>query len=108
MMNIHEQLFELKQKFETAQYDFLKEKAAMLTALRSRDQNKDGWKRYRDCQAMYSSANKFLNLLEYEVNTACSYANPKNKNVEDVKFAFSFFEDAWQKAKEAAFFGVLH
>lgn len=98
-----EQLDQLRAEFASLRDEFIREKESMVSAV----DNRRDWKKSRDCKIRYASATKFMHIAEYEVNTACSYANPKNKNIEDVEYAINWFRDNWYKAREAAFWAVL-
>lgn len=87
-----------REKFSVEQKSFLK-------TMREKEVSKAGWKRYRDCQALFSTADKYLNEAHMEALSAVK--RPTMKSINKINHSLEMFDQTWQNARQWALIGAL-
>ena len=101
----YNEVFELMKHIETTKETFLEEQQKFLKAMRNKQVNKDSWRRYRDCQALYSTAEKYLNQAHSTALIAAK--KPTQKSITNINYNLSLFDITWTQARHYSFIGVL-
>lgn len=104
-IEIYNTVFELMKEIESTKETFLEEQQTFLKAMRDKQVNKDSWRRYRDCQALYSTAEKYLNQAHSTALIAAK--KPTQKSITDINYNLSLFDITWTQARHYSFIGVL-
>jgi hypothetical protein len=101
----YDTVYNLLLEVEQNREKFTKEQQSFLKAMREKEVSKAGWKRYRDCQALFSTADEYLNEAHIEALTAVK--RPTIKSINKIIHNLELFDQTWQNARQWALIGVL-
>ena len=87
-----------REKFDT-------EEKSLLKSMREKEASTTGWKRYRDCQSLFRTADKYLQLAHNEALLAVK--RPTDKSIRSISHNLEMFDHAWQNARQWALIGAL-
>ena len=97
----------LENHINTVALEFNNEQMTILKSLKLQNSVKsvDGWRVYRDLQAMFSEANVYLTIAHQSLEQAAN--KPNKKNIDAVEDALEFFDKRWQEAIHLSMIGIL-
>jgi len=97
----------LENHINTVALEFNNEQMTILKSLKLQNGVKsvDGWRVYRDLQAMFSEANVYLTIAHQSLEQAAN--KPNKKNIDAVEDALEFFDKRWQEARHLSMIGIL-
>jgi len=101
----YDTVYNLLLEVEQNREKFTKEQQSFLKAMREKEVSKAGWKRYRDCQALFSTADKYLSQAHMEALTAVK--RPTVKSINKINHNLEMFDQSWQNARQWALIGAL-
>ena len=95
----------LENHINTVALEFNNEQMTILKCLKNGVKSVDGWRVYRDLQAMFSEANTYLTIAHQSLEQAAN--KPNNKNIDAVEDALEFFDKRWQESRHLSMIGIL-
>jgi len=95
----------LENHINTVALEFNNEQMTILKSLKNGVKSVDGWRVYRDLQAMFSEANTYLTIAHQSLEQAAN--KPNKKNIDAVEDALEFFDKRWQEARHLSMIGIL-
>lgn len=101
----YDQVFNLLKQVEETKEKFEVENHSLLKTMRDKETSKEGWKRYRDCQALFSTAEKYLNQAHSEALLAVK--RPTDFSIRKINHNLEMFDNSWQTARQWALIGAL-
>ena len=101
----YDAVYKLLVEVEQNREKFDKEEMSLLKSMREKQVSTQGWKRYRDCQALFRGADKYLQLAHNEALLAVK--RPTDKSIKIISHNLEMFDQAWQNARQWALIGVL-
>ncbi len=101
----YDTVYNLLLEVEQYREKFTNEQQSFLKAMREKEVSKQGWKRYRDCQALFSTADKYLSQAHMEALTAVK--RPTLKSINKINHNLEMFDQSWQNARQWALIGAL-
>jgi|TARA_R110000796_G_scaffold187218_1_gene304112 hypothetical protein len=104
-LTVNNSAYNLLSEVEQHKEQFNIEKLSLLKSMREKQVSAAGWKRYRDVQKMFSTADEYLNEAHIEALSAVK--RPTIKSINKIFHNLELFDQTWQNARQWALIGVL-
>ena len=104
-INTYNTVFELMKHIESTKETFIEEQQQFLKVMRDKEVTRDGWRRYRVCQVLFSNAEKYLSQAHSIALMAAK--RPPQKSITEINYSLNLFDITWTQARHYSFIGVL-
>jgi len=101
----YDTVYNLLVEIEGYRGKFDDEQHSLLKTMRDKEVSREGWKRYRDCQALFSNADKYLSQAHSEALLAVK--RPTDTSIRKIKKNLDMFDETWQNARQYSLLGAL-
>lgn len=101
----YDAVYNLLLEVEQSREKFDVEQHSLLKTMRDKETSREGWKRYRDCQALFSTADKYLSQAHSEALLAVK--RPTDTSIRKIRHNLEMFDETWQNARQWSLIGAL-